>query len=68
MSDTKRRTDAAQAVMNAANGASSYGPADCLNEAPQIAAAALRAIAPQMEYSPDHIKLLAIAAELEGEL
>jgi hypothetical protein len=31
-----------------------------------VAAAALRAIAPQMEYSPDHIKLQAIATELEG--
>ena len=39
---------AAQAVLDAANGASSYGSADCLNEAPQIAAAALRAVADQV--------------------
>ena len=36
---------AAQAVLDAANGASSWGPDDCLNDAPQIAAAALRAAA-----------------------
>ena len=29
-------------------------------------AAALRAVAPQMEFVQDHLKLLAIAAELEG--
>ena len=29
-------------------------------------AAALRAAAPQMEFVQDHLKLLAIAAELEG--
>ncbi len=34
---------AAQAVLDAANGAQSYGPDDCLNESRWIAAAALRA-------------------------
>ena len=38
----------AQAVLNAANGASSYGPDDCLNESHFIAAAALRAAADQV--------------------
>ena len=38
---------AAQAVWNAANNSSAYGPEDCLNEARQIAAAALRAAADQ---------------------
>jgi DNA-binding transcriptional MocR family regulator len=36
---------AAQAVLDAANNSSAYGPEDCLNEARQIAAAALRAAA-----------------------
>jgi hypothetical protein len=36
---------AAQAVLDAANGAQSYGPDDCLNESCWIAAAALRAAA-----------------------
>jgi len=66
---------AAQAVLDAANGASSHGPDDCLNECRWIAAAALRAAADQMScyqskkflYSiGDAMKLLAIAAELEG--
>ena len=39
---------AAQAVLDAANGASCYGPDDCLNEARQIAAAALLAAADQV--------------------
>ncbi len=38
---------AAQAVLDAANGKSSYGPDDCLNESCWIAAAALRAAADQ---------------------
>ena len=66
---------AAQAVLNAANGATSYGPDDCLNESRWIAAAALRAAADQMSsyqskkflYSiSDAMKLKDIAAELEG--
>jgi len=47
---------AAQAVLDAANGASSYGPDDCLNESRWIAAAALRAAADQVvpeEPEPD---------------
>jgi hypothetical protein len=43
---------AAQAVLDAANGASSYGPDDCLNESRWIAAAALRAAADQVV--PEH--------------
>jgi hypothetical protein len=39
---------AAQAVLDAANGRSSYGPDDCLNESRWIAAAALRAAADQV--------------------
>ena len=39
---------AAQAVLKAANGRSSYGPDDCLNESRWIAAAALRAAADQV--------------------
>ena len=64
---------AAQAVLDAANGASCYEypyqyvPEDCLNEAHRIAAAALRAAG---NYVPDHQMsahtLYAIADELEG--
>jgi hypothetical protein len=39
---------AAQAVLDAANGAQSYGPDDCLNESRWIAAAALQATADQV--------------------
>jgi len=38
----------AQAVLDAANGASSHGPDDCLNECRWIAAAALRSAADQV--------------------
>jgi hypothetical protein len=38
----------AQVVLDAANGASSHGPDDCLNESRWIAAAALRAAADQV--------------------
>jgi hypothetical protein len=71
----------AQAVLDAANGANSYGPDDCLNESRWIAAAALRAAADQvapddaveprnyipmaMECQRIRRKLIAIAAELE---
>ena len=41
-------SSAAQAVLDAANGRSSYGPDDCLNESRWIAAAALRAAADQV--------------------
>ena len=37
-----------QAVLDAANGAQSYGPDDCLNESRWITAAALRAAADQV--------------------
>ena len=72
---------AAQAVLDAANGAQCYGPDDCLNESRWIAAAALQAAADQVV--PEHrpwlrtdgepaarhkvrLELLAIAAELEA--
>ncbi len=48
---------AAQAVLDAANGASSYGPDDCLNESRWVAAAALRAAADQV-----------LAAQWEGQI
>jgi len=46
---------AAEAVLDAANGASSWGADDCLNEARQIAAAALRAAADQVVPEPPMI-------------
>ena len=74
---------AAQAVLDAANGRSSYGPDDCLSESRWIAAAALRAAADQVapsdameprNYIPIAIEcqriraeLLAIAYELERQ-
>ena len=72
---------AAQAVLDAANSASSYGPDDCLNDARQIAAAALRAavdhvVADDALYarsccefvgSDCRSQLLAIADELEAQ-
>jgi hypothetical protein len=71
---------AAQAVLNAANGAQSYGPDDCLNESRWITAAALRAAADQVvphEYlggidvevktrQLTRLRLITIAAELEN--
>jgi hypothetical protein len=68
---------AAQAVLDAANGAQSYGPDDCLNESRWIAVAALRAAADhchsQEIREADHTTrrwicvddLLATASELE---
>jgi hypothetical protein len=58
---------AAQAVLDAANGAQSYGPDDCLNESRWIAAAALRAVVQELKYFGITEKnILAIVAELEG--
>ncbi len=71
----------AQVVLDAANGASSYGPDDCLNESRWVAAAALRAAAdqvvpvPRLPYdsccdvsaSAIRAELLAIAIELETQ-
>jgi uncharacterized protein YbjQ (UPF0145 family) len=72
---------AARAVLDAANGANSYGPDDCLNESRWIAAATLRAAAERLGYDSvydivcdsgepnyrvDVADLLAIAVELEG--
>lgn len=45
MTDKK---EMAQVVLNAANGASSYGPEDCLNDAPQIAIATICALVDQV--------------------
>jgi hypothetical protein len=70
---------AAQAVLDAANGAQSYGSDDCLNESRWIAAAALRAAADhchaQEIREADHTtrrwicvdNLLAIADELKAQ-
>ena len=71
----------AQAVLDAANGASSHGPDDCLNESRWIAAAALRAAVNQVipadalyarsccEFVGElnRKQLLAIADELEAQ-
>ena len=48
---------AAQAVLDAANGKSSYGPDDCLNESCWIAAAALRAAAELLSAEVDAPKV-----------
>ena len=57
---------AAQVVLDAANGASSYGPDDCLNESRWIAAAALRAVVQELKYfGVTEKNILAIADELE---
>jgi hypothetical protein len=56
---------AAQAVLGAANGKSSYGPDDCLNESRWIAAAALRAAADCLTDATSAHTLYAIADELE---
>jgi hypothetical protein len=65
---------AAQAVLDAANGAQSYGSDDCLNESRWIAAAALRAAADQLitvdwsvEMEELHDSFHAIANELEAQ-
>jgi hypothetical protein len=61
---------AAQAVLDAANGASSHGPDDCLNESRWIAAAALRAaveIYSEEGNGEGPQWFLAITAELEGQ-
>jgi hypothetical protein len=69
---TNQLSPAAQAVLDAANGKSSYGPDDCLNESRWIAAAALRAVAEHCvpDDSEGHWvyipHVLAIANELEG--
>ena len=81
MTDPTPLSPAPQAVLDAANGRSSYGPDDCLNESRWIAAAALRAAADQVVAEDalyarsccefvgnDHrSQLLAIADELEAQ-
>jgi hypothetical protein len=58
----------AQKILNAANGASSYGPDDCLNDVKYIAPAVLRALVKQAGSTKHwHIdQLNAIATELEA--
>jgi hypothetical protein len=67
---TEPLSPAAQAVLDAANGANSYGPDDCLNESRWIAAAALRAAADHIYHDWSAFNcidsLYEIAAELEG--
>ena len=59
---------AAQAVLDAANAAQSYGSDDCLNESRWIAAAALRAVVQELKYfGVTEKNILAIAAELEAQ-
>lgn len=60
---TEPLSPAAQAVLDAANGASSYGPDDCLNDSLWVAAAALRAAA--LYCKRDRLQLIVIADELE---
>ena len=67
---------AAQAVLDAANGACCYGPDDVLNDSRWIAAAALRAVADQVVpmalcvHNDDFVyvrhQLRALADELEA--
>jgi|GEM_PF-3321450 hypothetical protein len=61
----------AQAVLDAANGAQSYGSDDCLNESRWIAAAALRAAADHVDHDWSGFNcvdaLCEIAAELEAQ-
>jgi hypothetical protein len=67
---TKTLSPTAQAVLDAANSASSYGPDDCLNDARQITIATLRAAADQVmpgRPHPHRTQLLAIADELEAQ-
>lgn len=61
----KSLSPSAQAVLDAANNSSAYGPEDCLNEARQIAAAALRAAADQLYDSASQDYLWKLANELE---
>jgi hypothetical protein len=64
---TQQLSPAAQAVLDAANGACCYGPDDILNDSRDIAAAALRAVTKELKYFGIIEKnILAIAAELEG--
>lgn len=58
-----------RAVLNACNEAVERLPLTAEPEQFSVAmiAAALRAAAPQMEFVQDHLKLLAIAAEIEAE-
>jgi hypothetical protein len=62
------KLSSAQKILNAANGASSYGPDDCLNDAKYIASAVIRALVEQAGSTKHwHIdQLNAIAAELEA--
>lgn len=61
---------AAQAVLDAAKGASAHGPDDCLNDAQWIAAAALRAAADAVapEAMPHRRKIRAELHTIANEL
>jgi hypothetical protein len=62
-----------KAVLSAANGASSYGPDDVLNDAPRIASAVLREAASQIwsagKTEKEHVKgfLYRLAWEIEDQ-
>jgi hypothetical protein len=63
----KPLSPAAQAVLDAANGKSSWGPDDILNDSRWIAAAALHAVVQELKYFGITEKnILAIANELEN--
>lgn len=67
MTDPTPLSPAAQAVLDAANGKSSWGPDDILNDSRWIAAAALVAVVQELKYFGITEKnILAIANELEN--
>jgi hypothetical protein len=51
----------AQAVLDAANGASSYGPYDVLNESRWIAVAALRALVKACSFEDFNHQLISVS-------
>jgi hypothetical protein len=64
---TESLSPAAQAVLDAANGAGCYGPDDVLNDSRWIAAAALRAAAEHVVHDRvARMELRLVADELEG--
>jgi hypothetical protein len=67
MKKTNLSSDA-QKVLTAANGASTWSPDDCLNDAPWIAVSVIRALVEQAGSTKHwHIdQLNAMATELEG--
>lgn len=71
--DTLDLAPSVKAILGAANGASSYGPEDVLNDAPRIASAVLREAASQIWSSgkpeKEHVKgfLYRLAREIEDQ-